>query len=311
VAVDDRHEGGPVQETELSYANEGHSWLKRSVIRVIETLSGRNHLLGYYRYWRDAVAATSTTKWSDLLALIGVDVVVEEGNWPPQGLPEGPLVMIANHPYGLGDGLAILALAERLERPYRILINNELLKAPEIRPYSLPIDFEETPEALRTNMRTRQEALRLLAEGVTIIVFPGGGVATADKPFGRARELPWKTFTAKMIRAARATVIPLYFDGQNSPLFHLVSRLSLTLRLSMYIREFRRIMGCDLPVRVGAPIPFAELAAFGDQKAMIEHLHHRVISMAPARPRARSRADRRRLRPIAAAGTLPASLLEQ
>ncbi|WP_306030805.1 lysophospholipid acyltransferase family protein [Stappia sp. MMSF_3263] len=300
-----------MQESELSYANAGHSWTKRSVIRAIETLSGREHLLGYYRYWRDAVAATSTTKWSDLLALIGVDVVVEEGNWPPQGLPDGPLVMIANHPYGLGDGLAILALAERLERPYRILINNELLKAPEIRPYSLPIDFEETPEALRTNMRTRQEALRLLAEGVTIIVFPGGGVATADKLFGRARELPWKTFTAKMIRAARATVIPLYFDGQNSPLFHLVSRFSLTLRLSMYIREFRRIMGCDLPVRVGAPIPYDELATFGDQKAMIEHLHHRVISMAPSRPRARSRADRRRLRPIAAAGTLPASLLEQ
>ncbi|WP_417769513.1 lysophospholipid acyltransferase family protein [Stappia sp.] len=300
-----------MHETELSYANDGHSWLKRSVIRVIETLSGRAYLLGYYRYWRDAIAATSTTKWSDLLALIGVDVVVEEGNWPPQDLPGGPLVMIANHPYGLGDGLAILALAERLERPYRILINNELLKAPEIRPYSLPIDFEETAEALRTNMRTRQEALRLLAEGVTIIVFPGGGVATADKPFGRARELPWKTFTAKMIRAGRATVIPLYFDGQNSPLFHLVSRLSLTLRLSMYIREFRRIMGCDLPVRVGAPIPFTELAAFGDQKAMIEHLHQRVISMAPSRPRPRPRADRSRLRRITTTGTLPASLLEQ
>ena len=289
-----------VRETELSYANEAHSWAKRTLIRWIETLSGRNYLLGYYRYWRDAIAATSATKWSDLLALIGVDVVVEEGSWPPENLPEGPLVMIANHPYGLGDGLAILSLAERLGRPYRILINNELLKAPEIRPYALPVDFEETAEALRTNMRTRQEALRLLAEGVTIIVFPGGGVATADRPFGRARELPWKTFTAKMIRAARATVIPLYFDGQNSPLFHMVSRVSLTLRLSMYIREFRRIMGCDLPVRVGAPISYEELAAFGDQKAMTEHLLARVVGMAPPVPRRRKRADRRRLQRISA-----------
>lgn len=287
-------------ETELSYANEGHTWLKRTVIRTIETLSGREYLLGYYRYWRDAIATTSQYKWSDLLALIGVDVVVEQGTWPPSGLPEGPLVMIANHPYGLGDGLAILSMAEKLGRPYRILINNELLKAPEIRPYSLPVDFEETEEALRTNMRTRQEALRLLREGVTIIVFPGGGVATADRPFGRARELLWKTFTAKMIRSARATVIPLYFDGQNSPLFHLVSRVSLTLRLSLYISEFRRIMGSDLTVRVGDPVPYEELAAFGDQKAMIEHLHHRVVSMAPAVPRPRPRADRRRLRRIVA-----------
>jgi len=282
-----------VHETELSYANADHPWVKRSFIRVIETLSGRRVLLEYYRYWRDAIASTSATKWSDLLALVGVEIVVEEGHWPPPVLPEGPLVMIANHPYGLGDGLAVLSLAERLGRPYRILINNELLKAPEIRPYALPIDFEETEAALRTNMKTRQEALKLLKEGVTIVVFPGGGVATADKPFGRAQELPWKTFTAKMIRASRATVLPVYFDGQNSPLFHLVSRFSLTLRLSMYIREFRRIIGSDLAVRIGAPIPFEDLAVLGDQRKMIEHLRHRVVSMAPPEMR-RRRAGRRK-----------------
>ncbi|MHC5653010.1 lysophospholipid acyltransferase family protein [Stappia sp. ICDLI1TA098] len=289
-----------MSDTELSYANDGHTWLKRGFIRCVETVSGRGYLLGYYRYWRDAIATTSQYKWSDLLDLIGVDVVVAEGAWPPEDLPNGPLVMIANHPYGLGDGLAILSMAEKLGRPYRILINNELLKAPEIRPYALPVDFEETAEALRTNMRTRQEALRLLNEGVTIIVFPGGGVATAEKPFGRARELPWKTFTAKMIRSAKATVIPLHFEGQNSALFHLVSRVSLTLRLSLYIREFRRIMGCELRVRVGAPVLYSELAVFGDQKAMIEHLHHKVVSMAPAVVRPRPKADRRRMRRIAA-----------
>lgn len=287
-------------DTELSYANEGHTWVKRGLIRAIETLSGRDYLLGYYRYWRDAIAATSQSKWTDLLALVGVDVVVAEGDWPPANLPDGPLVMIANHPFGLSDGLAILSMAERLGRPYRILINNELLKAPEIRPYALPVDFEETAEALRTNMRTRKEALRLLGEGVTIIVFPGGGVATAEKPFGPARELPWKTFTAKMIRSARANVIPLHFEGQNSALFHLVSRVSLTLRLSLYIREFRRMMGRDLPVRVGAVIPFEELAEFSDQKAMIAHLHERVVSMAPAWRRRRSRLERRRVPRVAA-----------
>ncbi|SDU21809.1 lysophospholipid acyltransferase family protein [Stappia sp. ES.058] len=268
-------------DTELSYANPEHPWVKRSLIRAIETLSGRSHLLGYYRHWRDAIAASSAHKWSDLLSLVGVNVVVAQGSWPPEAVPDGPLVMIANHPYGLSDGLAVLSLAERLNRPYRILINNELLKAPEIRPYALPIDFEETEAALRTNMKTRQEALRLLREGVTIIVFPGGGVATADRPFGRARELPWKTFTAKMIRASQATVLPLHFEGQNSPLFHIVSRYSLTLRLSMYIREFRRLMGRDLSVRIGAPIPFEALAAFGDQRAMIAHLHECVLALAP------------------------------
>jgi hypothetical protein len=79
-----------------------------------------------------------------------------------------------------------------------------------------------------------------------------------------------------------------------------VSRVSLTLRLSLYIREFRRMMGRDLPVRVGAVIPFEELAEFSDQKAMIAHLHERVVSMAPAWRRRRSRLERRRVPRVAA-----------
>lgn len=264
---------------EFSYANADHPPFKRWLIRSVEGLSGRRQLLDLYEYWKQGFAGSSPSMWSDLLALLNLNVSVAEGEWPPQNLPDGPLVMIANHPYGIGDGLAILSLAESLGRPFRILINNELLKVPEIRPYSLPVDFEETKEALKTNMETRREALRLLAEGTTIIVFPGGGVATAAKPFGRAEELPWKTFTAKMIRSSKATVLPIYFDGQNSWLFHLVSRYSLTLRLSLLVREFRRILGSVITARAGAPISFEALSQFGDQKQIMDFLQGEVMRM--------------------------------
>ena len=52
--------------------------------------------------------------------------------------------MVANHPYGILDGLGTLSLVESLGRPYRVLINKDLMKVPEIRPYSLPIDFAPT-----------------------------------------------------------------------------------------------------------------------------------------------------------------------
>ncbi|WP_417690030.1 lysophospholipid acyltransferase family protein [Roseibium sp.] len=264
---------------EFSYANPEHPFFKRWVIRSIEGISGRRRLLDLYEIWKNTSVGVSHNIWSDLLKLINLNVAVAEGEWPPANLPEGPLVLIANHPYGIGDGLAILALAEQLGRPFRILINNELLKVPEVRPFSLPVDFEETKQALKTNMETRKEALRLLSEGTTIIVFPGGGVATASKPFGRAEELPWKTFTAKMIRSARATVLPLYFDGQNSWLFHLVSRYSLTLRLALLVREFRRILGTAITARAGAPIPFETLAGFRDQKEIMDFLQGQVMSL--------------------------------
>ncbi|NRG18152.1 lysophospholipid acyltransferase family protein [Rhizobiales bacterium] len=265
--------------TELSYANPAQPWAKRCLIRAVEGLSGRRRLLALYREWRDHIATESVSIWGDLLKLINLQVATADCEWPPKNLPDGPLVMIANHPFGIGDGLAILSLAEQLDRPYRILINNELLKVPEVRPFSLPVDFEETEEALRNNMKTRQEALRLLKEGVTIIVFPGGGVATARRPFGRAEELPWKTFTAKMIRSARATVLPIYFEGQNSPLFHFVSRFSLTLRLSLLVREFRRIVGSVISLRVGEPIRYEDVSMLGDQKAVIDYLQKRVMDL--------------------------------
>ncbi|MEP5758285.1 MAG: lysophospholipid acyltransferase family protein [Litoreibacter sp.] len=270
---------------EFSYANPDHPPLKRWLIRSIEGLSGRRQILNLYEIWKASTVGTSPQIWSDLLGLINLNVSVAHGEWPQKALPEGPLVLIANHPYGIGDGLAILSLAEQLGRPFKILINNELLKVPEVRPFSLPVDFEETKQALKTNMETRKEALRLLGEGTTIIVFPGGGVATAPKPFGRAEELPWKTFTAKMIRSSRATVLPLYFDGQNSWLFHLVSRFSLTLRLALYVREFRRTLGTAITARAGAPIPFETLSGFRDQKEIMDFLQDQVMQLGnPDRP---------------------------
>ncbi len=272
---------------EFSYANPDHPLLKRWVIRTIESLSGRRKILDLYEVWKDTIIGTSDYIWSDLLGLINIDVEMEAGEWPPKDLPKGPLVLIANHPYGIGDGLAILSLAEQLNRPFKILINNELLKVPEVRPFSLPVDFEENKQALKTNMETRKEALRLLDEGTTIVIFPGGGVATAPKPFGRAEEFPWKTFTAKMIRSSKATVLPLYFDGQNSWLFHLVSKYSLTLRLSLYVREFRKILGSVITARAGQPIPFETLDSFKDQKEIMEFLQSKVMEMAPAESKRR------------------------
>src|SRR5262249_45038919 len=140
----------------------------------------------------------------------------------------------------------------------------------------------ETTEAKRTNLKTRNEAIRLLGQGTTIIVFPAGGVATAPTPFGRAVELPWKPFAARMGQAARASVLPVYFEGQCGPLFHPASPVSMTLRLSMLIREFRRSVGQPLVARVGELIPFEALKHGKDRGILLDELHDLVHALAPA-----------------------------
>jgi putative hemolysin len=160
-----------------------------------------------------------------------------------------------------------------------VLINKDLLKVPEIRPYSLPVDFGETREAQANNIEMRKEALRLLKEGTTIVIFPAGGVCTSPTPWGRAVDLPWKTFTARLISSARAQVLPVYFEGQCGPLFQTVSWISLTLRLSLIIAEFRRYIGRSLKVHIGDLVTSAELAQQKDRIALMDALHDRVWSL--------------------------------
>lgn len=278
---------------ELSYANANQPPLKRWVIRSIEGLSGRERFVDLYDIWRREIVPTRDRVFTRMLDLVGITARCN-GAWPPAGLPDGPVVMVANHPFGIGDGIAILSLAERLGRPFKVMIHADLLKVPEIRDYSLPVDFSDTREALRNNLEVRHEALRLLKEGVTVVVFPAGGVATAPKGFGAAEDLPWKLFPAKLIREARASVIPVHFSGQNGRLFHLVSRFSITLRTSMLIREFARLSGKVIDVTPGPVIPWDELAGEEDRHALTRRLHEAVFALAPGAPQGSSRRLRRR-----------------
>ncbi|MCF6122426.1 glycerol acyltransferase [Mesorhizobium sp. M7A.F.Ca.CA.001.07.2.1] len=282
---------------ELSYANPRQPALTRWFIHSVEGLSGRDRYTALYDFWRRQVVPTGERVFSRMLELIDVRVRTSD-QWPPAQLPNTPLVIVANHPFGIGDGIAVLSLVEQLGRPFRVIIHKDLLKIREMEPYSLPIDFSETKDALKNNMAVRHEAVRLLKEGVTIVVFPAGGVATAPKGFGQARDLPWKMFPARLVQDARASVIPMHFSGQNGRLFHLVSgpmnmaerdgrvakfvgKASLTLRTSLLIHEFARLSGKAIDVRVGDVLSWSELEPLRDRKALLDRLYRGVFDLAP------------------------------
>lgn len=274
---------------ELSYARPEDPPLRRWLMRTVEDLSGRRRLLPLYRRWRAEIAGKSPSMWGEALDLIGTRLEIQGPvDWHAT-VPAGPLVMIANHPFGIADGIAIMALAERIGRSYRILLTSEFMRVPELRGIGLPIDFSETKEALATNLNTRAEARRLLKEGGIVIIFPAGAVATAENPFGKAEERPWRQFAVRLIQQSGATVLPVYFDGQNSPPFHFVSRFSQTLRLSLLVCEFRYRIGATIKVTVGAPVSWRAVANAEAGTSPLDELYvlvHRLAPGASARNRA-------------------------
>lgn len=274
----------------LTYAAKDDPRLRRAVIRGVERLSGQ---LGLVRKYERARARSVERAEAPEPARFFAEALRElevRARFDAEQLArvprEGPLVFVANHPFGVLDGLALCELALRTRGDVKIIIHRALFRDLELQAFMLPIDFGGTREAAKRNLGVRDEAIAYLKDGGTIAVFPGGGISTAQGgAFGPVTDLEWKLFPAKLVQLTKATVVPVYFPGQNSRLFQWVSQFSSTLRLSLVIREVNNKLGQTLEVRVGAPIPWAQLAGIGDKRRLTAHLRQQVYDLA-APPRA-------------------------
>lgn len=272
---------------ELTRGSSGEERGARAwAMRRIEALSGAGKYRELYEHWRSEIAPDSPRKMNEILRLLEVRLAMRSASgevsaWPPRLAGDVPLVMIANHPFGIADGIVLAALAELLERPYKVLINKEFERIDVFRDHCLAIDFSGTRAAMAINLATRRQALEDLRNGVTLLAFPAGTVATAPRVFGRAQEVPWKTFTAGLVHKARASVLPVFFEGQNSLLFHAASHISAAARLSLLIAEFRRFPRRTMALRIGDLVPFDRLAGHGDRQALTDALYLAVHRMAP------------------------------
>jgi putative hemolysin len=148
----------------------------------------------------------------------------------------------------------------------------------------LPIDFEETAGAIRTNVQTRKAAIDFVERGGALIVFPSGMVSTTSSLFScHAKDPDWKSFTARIIFQARADVVPVFFHGQNTRLFQIVSHISMTLRLSLLLKEAHDRIGSTIEMRIGKRLSFDELATMSDRRKLMSFLRESAYALANRR----------------------------
>ena len=269
----------PSKPVRFSYSTADQPLLQRAVIQAIEKIGGQRKLKKLYiTHQQNLDRGIGFFDSAMRLLQINVKYEVDTLAQVPQ---TGPVVFISNHPYGVLDGITLAWLALQVRPDTKVLAGEVLCQAPEASASLLPVSFAPTREARETNVNSRLQAQAWLKEGHAVGIFPGGGVSTSEKPHkGQAVDLAWAPFTAKLIRMSKATVVPVFFTGQNSRLFQLASHMSLTLRLSLVFRETARRIGTDLPVRVGKPIPFSEIEHLTDRNEMIGELRKRTYDLA-------------------------------
>ena len=269
----------------ISYLEPGDPLPRRVLINCIEKLSGRDRVEAIYQEMC-RLDLPFDQFFQHGIRLGGLKLSTNE--FEEQRIPrQGPLVFVANRPFGVVDGLLMCDLAARTRGDFKILLHARLCRDEKMDPLFLPVSFEEDRDAIKTNVATKREAERVLSENGTVVIFPSGGVATRDKfGFGQLRDLPWSTFVAKIVAKTEATVVPVHFSGENSFWFHFVSSFSPTLRTALFLKEVTNKIDAEIDVTIGEPILWAEMAGISGRKALTEFLFARTHELgAPAASR--------------------------
>jgi putative hemolysin len=283
----------------FSYASPDDPALRRVTIRTIERLTGQPRLK---RIYLDNQRCPRAGESLFEAAIRHLRLEVDYDPTRLQAIPAaGPVVVVANHPFGVLDGLVIGYLIAKVRPDFKILTHSALYRAPELQRHLLPVDFGATRSATETTLRSRAAALAWLRAGGVLVVFPAGAVSTVGAPFAkRAVDAEWKPFTARAIIETRASVLPVFFAGQNSRLFQIASHLSQTLREALLFHEMRNKVGGRVRVRIGEPLDYLELAHLTDRRRLMLHLRGLTYGLGdgaqpcPQRRRRRLRLRRRR-----------------
>ena len=263
----------------ISYAQPDDPWLTRHLILCIENLLGRRRVQKVYdnlklepfelrSFFQRAIAET------------GISINYDHNQLSK--LPKkGPLVIVANHPFGLIDGMILCHLATQARGNFRILINSVLCRDRDLAPYFLPVDFSAGKKAAKSNLLMSQSAIQAMNQGIPVLIFPSGFVSTANNfGFGEVTDAPWTNFAAKIIKKSGAAVVPIYFHGKNSRSFHIASKIAEPLRMALLIREARSKFGESVRVNIGDTIAASELSDFQKRSALTQFLYHSVQQLA-------------------------------
>ena len=264
----------------LTYSNSFENPWIRNLVRTMEWMTGKITIIRRVRQFERMGEVKGQAFWPATMKAMGIDL-----NTPAHQLAriptDGPVVLVANHPHGLVDGMILADLIGRRRPDYRILTRALLTGLDESAAgYMIPVPFPYDPDAQEKMLQMRALAMEHLAQKGLIALFPSGAVAASQSMWGPAIEGEWNVFTAKMIRTSGATIVPLYFTGANSRLYHIANRISPVLRQGLLLHEVVHSFDKPQAPIIGKPItPDQWEGQIGKPREFMAWLRARTLSL--------------------------------
>jgi Putative hemolysin len=226
-------------------------WVKKLTISVLKKLMSENeinqfihknqHLTGFC--FIDAVLAYFNFDYS----------VAKRGR---ENIPAtGRLIIVANHPLGALDGLALLKLVSEVRRDVKIIANDVLMNFKALDELFLPVDNI----GQSTQKSSIKEILSCLESEQAVIIFPAGEVSRM-KPSG-VRDGKWSNGFLSFARKTQSPILPVHVGARNSLLFYASSMFYKPLSALLLSHEMFNKHSKKIAFRIGNPIPYHVIEA--------------------------------------------------
>ena len=252
----------------------------QNFIKITELCTGKLKLKKLYdqylsennppeNFWHDAVNKLQ----------LKVNTIHHSKNLIPY---KGRLIVVANHAFVVADGVTMCSLVSDVRQDYKIITHKVLRQAEAVKEKIIPIDFTQNKEAVLSNIKARKDAEEVLKNDGVIVIFPSGQIATKENLKNpKADDGEWKQFVSRLVKKTQSPVLPMYFEGQNSQLYHIANKIGQTFRYSLMMYELKRKIGDTINIHIGEIIPFSKLAEIGDLIEITKFLREKTYSMDP------------------------------
>ena len=251
-------------------------------IRITELLTGKLILRKLYNNYLNEDNPPENF-WHDAIKKLELKII---SNYHSRfQIPKkGRLIVVANHAFGVIDGVILCSLISKVRQDYKMITHKVLRQAEAVKEKIIPIDFVKSQEAIINNINAKKKAEEYLQKNGVIVIFPSGTIATKKKLSKKsfADDGEWKQFTSRLAKKTNSSVLPIFFEGGNSQLFHIANKLGLTFKYALMMHELKRKIGSTVKVHIGDVIDSEKIAYIGDLKKITKYIRNKTYSLDPS-----------------------------
>lgn len=183
----------------------------------------------------------------------------------------GPLVVVANHPFGIADALLALSIVLPVRSDLKVAANRSLAVFPQLCGQTVAVSV---PRARHEALGGTRKLVRHLQAGGAVLIFPAGRGRR-----GAVEDHPWSPGVGKLVCLSGAAVVPLAFEGANSRSFYLARRVHFRLGILLLLRELLNKRGRRISVHVGELISATEAAESSSPALLTERFRRTMDNL--------------------------------